>query len=43
MPGAQCTFKRPVYKTKVFCDRAAEEAKLSGAWKAWHGLSEASA
>ena len=35
MPGTQCTFSLPVSKGKVFCDRAAEEAKLAGLWHEW--------
>jgi hypothetical protein len=33
--GTQCTFKKPVAKGKVFCDKAAEERKLSKAWHDW--------
>jgi hypothetical protein len=35
MPGTQCTFKTPVAKGKVYCDKKAEEGKLSAAFTAW--------
>ena len=33
--GTQCTFKRPVAKGKVYCDKRMEERKLSIAHSAW--------
>ena len=43
MPGTQCTFRKPVAKGKVYCDKEAEEAKLAAAWEEWQEEQEGAA
>ena len=37
--GTQCTFKKPVAKGKVYCDKGTEQRKLSLVYDAWRATS----